>query len=214
MVDGPTLADRIAHGPIPLDEALSIARQITEALEAAHEQGVIHRDLKPANIKLRPDGCESATLGWRGHWKGRVGPVGQVGPGGLQYRPDSPDRPDLSASPTLTSPALMTDVGRDPGHCRLHESRTGTGRAGRQAQRHLGVRLRALRTLMAATVTAGTPLRVTAVQPLFELPTVGYPRNNYDVAFDGKRFLVNTRAEVGSDNAITVVWNWTATLQQ
>ena len=56
LVEGPTLADRLAHGPIPVDEALPIARQIAEALEAAHEQGIIHRDLKPANVKLRPDG--------------------------------------------------------------------------------------------------------------------------------------------------------------
>ncbi len=56
LVEGPTLADRIAHGPIPLDEALPIAKQIAEALEAAHEQGIIHRDLKPANIKVRDDG--------------------------------------------------------------------------------------------------------------------------------------------------------------
>jgi serine/threonine-protein kinase len=56
LVEGPTLADRIAQGPIPLNEALPIARQIAEALEAAHEQGIIHRDLKPANIKVRPDG--------------------------------------------------------------------------------------------------------------------------------------------------------------
>jgi len=56
LVDGPTLADRIAQGPVPIDEAIPIARQIAEALEAAHEQGVIHRDLKPANIKLRGDG--------------------------------------------------------------------------------------------------------------------------------------------------------------
>jgi serine/threonine protein kinase len=56
LVEGPTLADRIAQGPIPLDEALPIARQIVEALETAHEQGVIHRDLKPANVKIRPDG--------------------------------------------------------------------------------------------------------------------------------------------------------------
>ena len=56
LVEGPTLADRIAQGSIPFDEALPIARQIAEALEAAHEQGIIHRDLKPANIKLRPDG--------------------------------------------------------------------------------------------------------------------------------------------------------------
>ena len=56
LVEGPTLADRIALGPIPVEEALPIARQIAEALEAAHEQGIIHRDLKPANVKLRPDG--------------------------------------------------------------------------------------------------------------------------------------------------------------
>ena len=56
LVEGPTLADRIKQGPIPIDEALPIAKQIAEALEAAHEQGVIHRDLKPANIKVRNDG--------------------------------------------------------------------------------------------------------------------------------------------------------------
>ena len=56
LVEGPTLADRIAQGAIPVDEALPIAKQIAEALEAAHEQGIIHRDLKPANVKVRPDG--------------------------------------------------------------------------------------------------------------------------------------------------------------
>ncbi|HET9386059.1 MAG TPA: protein kinase [Gemmatimonadales bacterium] len=56
LVDGPTLADRVVHGAIPLDEALAIAKQIAEALEAAHEQGIVHRDLKPANVKVRPDG--------------------------------------------------------------------------------------------------------------------------------------------------------------
>ena len=55
LVEGPTLADRIAAGPLPLLEALAIAKQIAEALEAAHEHGVIHRDLKPANVKVRPD---------------------------------------------------------------------------------------------------------------------------------------------------------------
>ena len=56
LVDGETLADRIARGPIPLNDALAIARQIADALEAAHEKGIIHRDLKPANIKITPDG--------------------------------------------------------------------------------------------------------------------------------------------------------------
>ncbi len=56
LVDGPTLAERIARGPLPVDEALDIARQIAVALEAAHERGIVHRDLKPANVKVRPDG--------------------------------------------------------------------------------------------------------------------------------------------------------------
>jgi serine/threonine protein kinase len=60
LVEGPTLADRIAQGPIPVDEALPIATRIGEALEAAHERGIIHRDLKPANVKVRPDGTVKA----------------------------------------------------------------------------------------------------------------------------------------------------------
>ena len=57
LVEGEDLSQRIARGPIPIDEALPIAKQIAEALEAAHEQGIIHRDLKPANIKVTPDGA-------------------------------------------------------------------------------------------------------------------------------------------------------------
>ena len=55
-MEGPTLFDRLATGPLPPTEALNIAGQIAKALEAAHEKGVIHRDLKPANIKITPDG--------------------------------------------------------------------------------------------------------------------------------------------------------------
>src|SRR5579862_5142386 len=57
LVDGPTLSERIRQGTVPLDETLDIARQLADALEAAHEKGIVHRDLKPGNVILRPDGA-------------------------------------------------------------------------------------------------------------------------------------------------------------
>jgi len=99
FVDGPTLADRIAQGPIPPDEALPIALQIAEALEAAHEQGIIHRDLKPANIKLRPDGTVKVLDFGLAKLNDPHVPIGPSDPSAL------------SMSPTITSPALMTGVG-------------------------------------------------------------------------------------------------------
>jgi serine/threonine-protein kinase len=92
LVDGPTLADRIAQGAIPLDEALPIARQIAVGLEAAHEQGIVHRDLKPANIKLRPDGTVKVLdfgLAKRSEavWGGEAG---RLGGDGLSCRRRSP----------------------------------------------------------------------------------------------------------------------------
>ena len=94
LVEGPTLADRIGLGPIPVSEAIPIARQIAEALEAAHEQGIVHRDLKPANVKLRPDGTVK-VLDF-GLAKSLEPVVGRSG--------------DVAASPTITSPA-MTAMG-------------------------------------------------------------------------------------------------------
>ena len=55
-VDGEDLAERISRGPIPVDDALPLAKQVAEALEAAHEHGIVHRDVKPANIKIKTDG--------------------------------------------------------------------------------------------------------------------------------------------------------------
>jgi len=88
LVEGPTLADRIAQGPIAIAEALSIARQITEALASAHDCGIVHRDLKPANIKIRPDGTVK-LLDF-----------------GLAKALEPSFMPDVGDSPTITAPAM------------------------------------------------------------------------------------------------------------
>jgi eukaryotic-like serine/threonine-protein kinase len=96
LVEGEDLSQYIARGPIPIDEALPIAKQIAEALEAAHEQGIIHRDLKPANIKVTPDRAVKVLdfgLAKLAHIGATAGPF------------------DVNASPTITSPAMMTGVG-------------------------------------------------------------------------------------------------------
>ena len=92
LVEGPTLADRIAQGAIPIEDALPIATQIAEALEAAHEAGVIHRDLKPANIKVRSDGTV------------------KVLDFGLAKALDTAPEGDPSQSPTLTAAATQMGV--------------------------------------------------------------------------------------------------------
>jgi serine/threonine protein kinase len=95
LVEGPTLADRIAKGPIPIDEALPIARQIVDAMIAAHEKGIIHRDLKPANIKVTPDG------------KVKVLDFGLA----KASEPTGGSSLNVTAMPTITTPAMMTGVG-------------------------------------------------------------------------------------------------------
>jgi len=93
LVEGPTLADRIAKGPIPLEEALGIARQIAEALEYAHERGIVHRDLKPANIKVTPN--EAVKILDFGLAKALEGDPGQV---------------DISSSPTISRMATQAGI--------------------------------------------------------------------------------------------------------
>jgi len=105
FVGGPTLADRIAQGPIPIDEALPIARQIAEAVEAAHEQGIIHRDLKPANIKVRDDGTVKVLDFGLAKMYGPPEGGPYVPNGGAGF-----SRPSESMSPTITTPA-MTQLG-------------------------------------------------------------------------------------------------------
>ena len=94
LVEGPTLAERLAQGPLPLSDALPIAKQIAEALEAAHEKGIIHRDLKPANIKVTSDG------------KVKVLDFGLAKMMEAASGEDTGQRGDVTASPTITSPAM------------------------------------------------------------------------------------------------------------
>ncbi len=94
LIEGPTLADRIAQGPIPVEEALKIALQITEGMESAHEKGIIHRDLKPANIKITPEGqVKILDFGLAKALEG-----------------ETPPASDLSQSPTLTAAATKAGV--------------------------------------------------------------------------------------------------------
>ena len=92
LVEGPTLADRIAQGRVPVDDALEIATQIAAALEAAHEAGIVHRDLKPANIKVQADGTV------------------KVLDFGLAKALDVTPERDPSQSPTLTAAATQMGV--------------------------------------------------------------------------------------------------------
>ena len=95
LAEGETVADRIARGPIPVADAIAIARQIVDALEAAHEHGIVHRDLKPANIQITPDGSV------------KVLDFGLARIGGSQDGAENM-RFDSSMSPTITSPPLVT----------------------------------------------------------------------------------------------------------
>ena len=112
LVDGEDLAQRIARGAIPLDDVLPIARQIADALEAAHEQGIVHRDLKPANIKVRPDGTVKVLdFG--------LAKALELGSGGA---------PSATMSPTITTPA-MTQMGMILGTAAYMSPEQAKGRA-------------------------------------------------------------------------------------
>ena len=128
LVEGDDLSQRIARGAIPIDEALPIAKQIAEALEAAHEQGIIHRDLKPANIKVRADGTV------------KVLDFGLA----KAIDPAAASSPTAMNSPTITSPA-MTQAGMILGTAAYMAPEQARGKTVDRARGHLGVRRGALR---------------------------------------------------------------------
>ncbi len=127
LVEGETLAERIAKGPLPVADAFTIARQIAEALDAAHERGIVHRDLKPANIKITPDG---------------VVKVLDFGLAKLVAREAGESGPDLTNSPTMIGATREGAILGSAGYMSPEQAR---GASRRQTDRHLGVRLRALR---------------------------------------------------------------------
>ena len=126
MAEGPTLADRIAQGPIPLDDALRIAKQICEALEYAHEKGIVHRDLKPANIKVAADDAV------------------KILDFGLAKAMDTEMTPQDISNSANSQPD--GHAGRSSsGHGGVHVARAGEGQVCGPPRGHLGLRLRALR---------------------------------------------------------------------
>ena len=125
LVEGEDLSARISRGPIPIDEAMSIAFQIAKALEAAHEAGIVHRDLKPANIKITDDGTVKVLdFGLAKAWE--------------------TEGADLSSSfsPTITRHATVEGV--ILGTAAYMSARAGPRQEGRPAGRHLGLRCRAV----------------------------------------------------------------------
>ena len=126
LVEGEDLSQRIARGPISIDEALPIAKQIAEALEAAHEQGIIHRDLKPANIKVRPDGT-----------------VKVLDFGLAKAMETAPAASNLTHSPTLSM--MATQAGVILGTAAYMSPEQAKGLSRRSAKRRLCLRQRAVR---------------------------------------------------------------------
>jgi serine/threonine-protein kinase len=124
LVDGETIADRLKAGPLPLAEAVAIARQVADALQAAHEKGIIHRDLKPSNIALTHDG-QVKVLDF-GLAKA-LGP--EEGSATDRLRQGFGGQADLTASPTITSPVMMTGVGMILGTAAYMAPEQAKGRA-------------------------------------------------------------------------------------
>jgi serine/threonine-protein kinase len=135
LVEGPTLQERLARGPLPPEEALSIARQLAEALEYAHERGIVHRDLKPANVKLRTDGAVRCSTS--------DSPARSTSTLGRRRAISHAISHDLR---TLTQD--MTGAGLILGTAAYMSPEQARGGKADRARRHLGVRRRRLRDVL------------------------------------------------------------------
>jgi len=240
LIEGEDLSQRIARGPIPVDEALPIAQQIAEALEAAHEQGIIHRDLKPANIKVRADGTvkvldfglakamEPVYIAFEDRTSGNID---------LWVLPLFGDRKPFSADPHEfnESQAVFAPNGRwiayssnDGGDRNVFVqpfpvtggkdqiSRDGGSQPVWRADGKELFYLRADGTLMAVPVDTIGQFAAGEPQALFRtaVPIFNSSRGQYAVTKDGKRILTTASPEQPGVAPLTVVVNWQEELKQ
>jgi serine/threonine protein kinase len=212
LVDGPTLADRMAHGPMSLDEALPIAHQIADALEAAHEQGVIHRDLKPANIKVRPDGAVK-VLDF-----GLAKALASTDVGQGNSLAAVTNSPTLSVAMTGAGVILGTAAYMAPEQARgrVVDKRADIWAFGVVLYEMLtGKTLFTDRSLMAAPVKArDATFEPGASKALFQVPGNLSRRRSYAVGSTGQRFLVSRPVGEVTATPITVVTNWQAAVRK
>src|SRR5437867_8480783 len=195
LVEGETLQERLKRGPIPLDEALPIAKQMAEALEAAHESGLVHRDLKPANIKLTSDGrIKVLDFG-----------LAKV------FAPNTAEM-SLSNSPTLVSGSMPF-----PGQGGKFQISSNGGVQPRWNKNGKEIFYVSLDSKMMAapvklspdgqSLETGTPAALFPVR-IAGVPLPGVRKQQYAVSSDGQRFLVNLAVDEGAASPITLIYNW------
>ncbi len=210
LIEGDDLSNRIARGPIPIDESLPIATQIAEALESAHEKGIVHRDLKPSNIKLTANG--TVKLLDFGLAKAMGGDIssnfavsqGQFSPDGrwVAYASNESGKWEVYVTPLLESGTnwrISSDGGTEPKWRRDGKELFYIAPNG---------------WLMAVRVKEGSAFEADVATPLFLTRLRQHISNtdlfSYDVSPDGQRFLMNTDIGETTAQPLTIVLNWPA----